>query len=133
VSASKKSERRSALSPGKDSVVGRLVDTATERQRENTQNSPGRGRPGHGGELGLDGRGRAKATYDLSLDRQALVREMAEAENVAQSDIIEAAIVLLHNARQAGLVDLHDLKRPARSLKADWKLEIPDEFGSKLE
>jgi hypothetical protein len=121
--------RRSGLKSQR-SVVSRLVKKAEQRQREQAnQATDGRGRVGNAGERGVDKTGRAKATYNIPVDRQALVREMAQAEDVSQADIVETAIVAFYNAWQTEKVDLHELKAPTRSLKATWKLEIPDDFG----
>ena len=123
-----KQSRRSGLKSQR-SVVNRLVKKAEERQQAQTKpNSDGRGRAGHAGERGVDKTGRAKATYNIPVDRQALVREMAQAEEVSQADIVEAAIVAFYNAWQENQIDLHQFKAPTRSLKAIWKLEIPDDF-----
>ena len=119
--------RRSGLKSQR-SVVSRLVKKAEQRQQAN-QTTDGRGRTGNAGERGVDKTGRAKATYNIPVDRQALVREMAQAEDVSQADIVETAIVAFYNAWQTERVDLHELKAPTRSLKATWKLEIPDDFG----
>lgn len=119
-------KRRSGLK-GSESTVARLMGEAEQRQRE--QETHGRGKPGHGGQLGVDKTGRSKATYDLELDRQAMIEEMAQTEEVAKSDIVEAAIVAFYNAWKAGQVDLVDLKEPTRSLRAIYKLTIPSEFS----
>ena len=119
-------QRRSGLNT-QQSVVSRLVGQAEERQRE--QETHGRGKPGHGQELGVDQTGRSKATFDLSLERQMMVDEIAQQEDVAKSDIAEAAIVAFYNAWRAGKVDLEDLKKPARSLRVLWKISVPDEFN----
>jgi hypothetical protein len=120
-----KKERRSGLTES-DSAVRRLVDQAGQRQRESL--SDGRGRAGRSGQKGVDSAGRSKATYNVTRPRQDLVREMAGAEDVSQSDIVEAAIVAFYNAWAGGKVDLAGLKKPARSLKATWKIAVPDEF-----
>jgi hypothetical protein len=110
-------------------VVNRLVKKAEERQQaQANQTSDGRGKPGNAGERGVDKTGRAKATYNIPVDRQALVREIAQAEDVSQADIVETAIVAFYNAWQSNKIDLHEFKAPTRSLKAIWKLEIPDDF-----
>ena len=111
------------------SVVNRLVKKAEQRQQvQANESADGRGRAGNAGARGIDKTGRAKATYNIPVDRQALVREMAEAEDVSQADIVESAIVAFYNAWQIEKVDLHGFKVPTRSLKATWKLEIPDDF-----
>ncbi len=120
-------KRRSGLT-GSGSAVARLMGEAKQRQQE--QETHGRGKPGHGGQLGQDSAGRKKVTYNLTLARQTLVRQMAAEENVSQADIAEAAIVMFYNAWRSGKVDLEDLREPARSLKVLWKLQVPDDFES---
>lgn len=119
-------KRRSGIDQD-SSVVSRLVGQAEERQRE--QVTRGRGKAGHGGKVGQDKTGRQKASYDLSVKRQKLVRDMAQQEDVSQTDIVEAAVVVFYNAWRAGKVDLGEMREPARSLKALWKLNVPDEFS----
>lgn len=126
MSDSEGKKRRSGLAD-KGSVVSRLVGQAEQRQRESA--TDGRGRPGHAGELGRDKLKRSKATYNLSVDRQNLVREMAEAEDISQADVVELAVVALYNAWQAGVIDLQDMKTPARSLRVASKLVVPDDFA----
>ena len=122
---SDKSKRRSALT-SEQSVVSRLINEATERQQASL--TDGRGRPGHAGQKGIDKAGRSKATYNLPVERQNLVRQMAETEEISQGDIVEAAVVAFYNAWKDGQVTLEDLKGPTRSLKAMWKLAVPDDF-----
>jgi hypothetical protein len=128
----KKAERQSGLT-APDSIVKRMVDAAQARQDEAADlaaGKDGRGKPGHAGELGKDKTGLTKATYALPIARQALVREMAEAEDVSQTDIIEAAIIALYNTWKAGQLDFSGLKTPAKSLRFSWSLQIPDNFFS---
>lgn len=68
---------------------------------------------------------RPKATYDLPPAVQDRVDAMAEAESVSRSDIVALAILRLAADYREGQVDLGALKRPARSLKFAWKLELP--------
>lgn len=127
---SDKPRRQSGLT-APDSIVKRMVGAAQDRQQaeeDKAAGRDGRGKPGGAGELGKDKAGLTKATYALPLARQALVREMAEAEDVSQTDIVEAAIVALYNAWQAGKVDFSERKSPAKSLRVSWHLEIPDNF-----
>lgn len=122
---SNKQQRRSGLA-SKESAVARLIDKAEERQQASIKD--GRGRPAHAGQLGTDQSGRSKATYDLPLERQDLVRLMAQTEEVSQGDIVEAAVVAFYNAWQAGRISLAELKENTRSLKATWRLNVPDDF-----
>lgn len=121
--------RRSGLS--QQSAVERLVSQAQAEQKEianKTAGRDGRGRPGNAGERGKDKTGASKATYALPTHRQELVREMADAEDVSQTDIIEAAIVALYNAWKAGRVDFGPIKTGAKSLRVTWHLEVEDTF-----
>lgn len=123
----KQGERRSGLT----ATVHHLASQATEAQREAADQAAGkdgRGRPGNAGEKGRDRTGAAKATYALPTRRQELVREMAEAEDVSQTDIVEAAIVALYNAWKADRVDFGSIKTGAKSLRATWHLEVEDNF-----
>lgn len=120
-------ERRSGLTDTDIAeTVDHLVGESEQRQRELA--TSGRGKPGHAGQLGKDKNDRDKATYDLSVERQALIREMADAEDVAKSDIVEAAVVTFYNAWKERKVSLNDLKEPTRSLRVMWKLKIPDDL-----
>lgn len=92
------------------------------------KDTDGRGKPGNAGRVGQDVLGREKVTFNLPIRRQNLVREMAQAEDVSQADIVEAGIVALYNAWQAGKVDLESLKGFAKSLRVTHKLEVPDDF-----
>lgn len=127
---SKKPERQTGLSrleSGVTHLVGQSQEAQAEEQAK-AAGKDGRGKPGNAGELGKDKAGLTKATYALPIERQALVREMAESEDVSQTDIIEAAVVAFYNAWQANRVDLSGLKTPAKSLRFSWHLEIPDNF-----
>lgn len=68
---------------------------------------------------------RPKATYDLQPAVQDLVDAIADAESVSRSDVVALAILRLAADYREGLVDLGALKRPARSLKFAWKLDLP--------
>lgn len=115
----KDEERRS----GADPQVAKLL----QRQMGKAKYE-GRGKPGHAGQVGMDKTNLPKATYRLSLERQALVRELVEIEDVSLTDIVEAAVVVFYNAYQDGAVDLADMKKNTRSLKVSSKLEVPDDF-----
>jgi len=68
---------------------------------------------------------RPKATYDLPQPIQDLVDGLADQENISRSDVVALAIVRLAADHAAGGVDVGPMKRPARSLKYAWKLELP--------
>lgn len=98
-------------------------------QQQAAQASDGRGQAGHAGQKGVDKRGHEKATYYIPVERQNLVREMAKAEDVSQSDMIELAVVGLYNAWRAGKLDLAGLKIPKKSLHVMWELSVPEDFS----
>lgn len=107
--------RRSALGD-QSQVVSRLVGQAEARQEQ--ARTSGQGRPGHAGARGRDKVGRARATYDISLATQERLRALAETEGVVISDLVELAIIGLCTACESGL-----------DLRADWKLEPPQDFS----
>jgi hypothetical protein len=125
-----KGERQSGLTR-LESGVTQLVGQSRQAQAAEAAQAAGkdgRGRPGHAGELGRDKAGLEKATYALPVSAQAMIREIAEAEDVSRSDIVHAAAVAFYNAWKAGRVDLNPLKRPTKSLRFSWVLEIEDDF-----
>jgi hypothetical protein len=122
----KKPERQTGLT-APDSIVKRMVSAAQDRQE--AEKTTGQGRAGHGGQIGQDAAGRSKATYNISLAAQEIARQIAEAEEVSQADIVELALRLLEDTWRAGKMDLHPYKRITRSLKVSWKLELPDKIN----
>jgi len=68
---------------------------------------------------------RPKATYDLTLKLIDRVKEVAEREDVAQSDIVAWALTDFLERYANGGVKLSEHKRPAKSLRVTWKLELP--------
>lgn len=121
-------ERRSAFSDDAGSQIRRIMQRGKEKQEQN-QGRDGRGQPGRSGQVGTDSAGRSKATYGISAEAQEIARRIAEAEEISQADVVEAALRIFHQIHQAGKVDLHPFKAPARSLKATWKLERLDEIN----
>lgn len=117
--------RRSGLGSQSD-IVNRLLGQAEEKQEQ--ARTTGQGRPGNAGAVGQDRAGRSKATYDISTATQDRLRAIAEAEGVAISDLVELAAVAFCTAHEGGKVDLYPLRVPTRSLRADWKLEVPQDL-----
>jgi len=98
------------------------------RQQQAAQQGDGRGRPGHAGQKGRDKTGRAKATFDISLPVQKELRALAAETGIVISDLAEAALLAFIRAYRAGQIDLEPYKTPIRSLKADFKLDLPAEL-----
>jgi hypothetical protein len=125
-------ERRSGLAGA--SQVQRIVQRSVENQAaQAAEQTDGRGRPGHSGQKGVDNRGVSKKTYPLPLFIQALIEEMAQAENVPQADIVAIAVVAFQDAWRAGRVDLDEIKIITYSEKQPWRgvsrLDVPEEFS----
>ena len=109
----------------------RLVSQAQEQQAQAEDlaaGRDGRGRPGGAGQIGRDKAGRSKITLELGADLQEQLRQAAATEDCSISDVAEAAIRAFLAEWDAGRVDLHPFKTPARSLKALWKLELPGDY-----
>ena len=71
---------------------------------------------------------RPKGTYDLPLALIEAVDQVATAESIARSDVVALALARFIADYRAGALDLAALKRPARSLRYDWKVLLPPEF-----
>lgn len=104
--------------------IQNLVQAAQEKQEASQRD--GRGKPGHAGKLGADKRGQFKMTLYLDISTQEKLREMAQEEDCALSDIAAAAIIAFYNAWPE--IDLSGHKEPAKSLKVGWKVAVPENF-----
>jgi hypothetical protein len=72
---------------------------------------------------------RPKGTFDLPLPILAAVADIAERESCAQSDIVALALAYFVADYRAGKVNLAGQRQRARSLRYEWKLTLPAEFG----
>jgi thiamine pyrophosphate-dependent acetolactate synthase large subunit-like protein len=70
--------------------------------------------------------GRPKATYDMPLSIQEALKNVAEEESICSSDLVALAILRLVLDYRAGQVDLKRYRRPARSLKFAYHLDLLD-------
>ena len=68
---------------------------------------------------------RPKATYDLTTKVIDRVKQVAAEEDVSQSDIVAWALAEFLERHKAGGVDLAPHKKPTRSLRVMFKLELP--------
>ncbi len=121
-----KGKRRDAFEESESEYFDQMLDSA--KQEIEPPTGGGRGKPAHSGTRGVDSTGRSKATYDISIATQDAIREIAVQEGVHISDIVEAAMRMFIQAHNAGTVDLHPFKAPTKSLKAMWKLKVPEDF-----
>lgn len=71
---------------------------------------------------------RPKATYDLPLAIQEALKQMAEEESVCASDLAALAILRLVLDYKADQVNLKPYRRPARSLKFAYHLDLSAEY-----
>lgn len=133
--AKKPGQRQSAFTePGSASAIQRIVQQSREAQAaEETGPGYGRGRPGNAGELGVDSAQRTKATYDISKTTQTALRQIAEDSGISIKSLAEAALRGFANGVLSGSIDLSEFQVRARSLKAEWELELPDDFVLFLE
>ena len=67
---------------------------------------------------------RPEATYDLTLKLIDRVKGGAEHEDVAQSDIVAWALTDFLERYADGGVVLDEHKKPTKSLRVTWKLEL---------
>lgn len=119
-------KRRANLLDDNSDYFDQMLGEAQDKQAEikaQAEGKDGRGKPGHSGSKGTDSAGRSKATYGISLEAQDIARELAEAEEISQADVVEVALRVLAQLHRAGKVDLYPFKVPARSLKATFRLE----------
>lgn len=125
-------QRRSGLGNQQSTVVNSLVNQARVRQEEikaESEGRDGRGKPGHGQRKGVDKTGRPKFTADISEPVQNGLRQIAEESEIALKDLAEAALRGFVNGYRDGRIDLSDFLVRARSLKAMYELELPDDFS----
>ena len=106
--------RQDALETGTavdvDEEVQAQLETREQRQREERRKR------------------RPKATYDLPLGLIEAVKQIASEESVAQSDVAAWALAEFVERYRGGVVDWTEHKQPARSLRVDWKLELPESW-----
>lgn len=73
-------------------------------------------------------RSRPKQTYDLPRKLIEAVQQIARHESISQSGFAALALADLVERYRSGELDLSELKRPTRSLRFDYKLELPGEW-----
>lgn len=71
---------------------------------------------------------RPKATYDLPKALIEVVQDISDSESVPRSDIAAWALIDFVERYQAGNVDLESHKKPTRSLRYLYKLELPGDW-----
>ncbi len=69
---------------------------------------------------------RSKATYDLPSELVEALRQIAAKEDVSISDVAAEFLIRAVNDYLAGTLSLHGQKRPTRSLRVGWKLELSE-------
>lgn len=71
---------------------------------------------------------RPRMTYDLPAKVIQAIKEIADQEDVAQSDLVALALIDLVDDYRAGRVTLAGLKDKARSLRFGYHLTLPAEW-----
>jgi len=125
----KRGQRAKPLEQSQNSVE-EMVQAARQRQAEQQGTSDGRGIAGHGQQKYVDNRGVAKATYNLPRALIEQVSAWAEQLDCPKNDLAQAALVMLCNALEQQPDLLDGFKTPSKLLRYDWRLDIPDDFGS---
>lgn len=124
---SKKRPRPERTAFEEPSEVEKIVRSA-QAKLEDEARYDRRGVAGSAGIKGVDKRGVSKATYNLPLNRQSMVNEVAGKLDVPKNDLVEAAIVALYNAIQNDPTFIDNLIRPGRLLTNAYRLDVPDDF-----
>ena len=118
--AEKKLERRMVLDP----AVADLLAGMEQRQSEAAL--PRREREKKARERAkIEARRDQRATYDLPPGIRQQIKNLAEEQRVPASQVVTLALGLFLRDLAAGQVDIHSLKRPSRSPRYDWNLDIP--------
>lgn len=121
--AEKKMERRTVLDP----AVADLLAGMEQRQSEAAL--PRREREKKARERAkIEARRDQRATYDLPPGIRQQIKDLAEDQRIPASQIVTLALGLFLRDLAAGQVDLHSLKRPSRSPRYDWNLDIPTDL-----
>ena len=71
---------------------------------------------------------RPKGTYDLPLKMLEALNNVAEDESVPRSDLVALALSDFFERYYRGDVSLDQLKTPTRSLRFDYKLQLPSKW-----
>lgn len=105
-------ERQDDLPAPTDAEVKAQIDARRERKAEEGQ------------------RRRHKATYDLPEPMIAAIDRIADRESIPRSDVVAWAVAELLERFDAGQVDWTPHKRPAKSLRWAYKLQLPGQWGN---
>jgi hypothetical protein len=73
----------------------------------------------------IQARREQRATYDLPPAVRQEIKQLAEEHRVPASQIVTLALARFLREYANGGVDLNAFKRPSRSPRYDWNLEIP--------
>ena len=114
--------RRRSLDPGTADILENMEQRQAERalpKREREKKAKERKR--------AEARYPSRLNVDLPPRIKALVKAIAARERVPESQLVALACARLLAAIDAGEVDLRDYKRPTKSPKYDWVLEIGGE------
>lgn len=67
-----------------------------------------------------------RATYDLPPSIRQEMQSLSEALRIPASQLVSLALARFLKEYQAGSVDLSLYKKPSRSPRYDWNLELPE-------
>ncbi len=119
----KKLERRQVLDP----VVADLLAGMEQKQAE--ASLPRRQREKKARERAkIQARRDQRATYDLPPALRERIKDLAEELRLPASQLVTLALSRFLRDYDQGGVDLGKYKRPSRSPRYDWNLELPDDL-----
>lgn len=104
---------------GLDPEVIKTVQEQTKRQEARTKTSSQRAKA-------KADKKRRKATFDLPAELIKAIAEIAKTEGVNKSNLAAELLTLAVRAYHAGKLDFARQKRPARSLRWDWEIELTE-------
>ena len=121
--ADRKLERRTILDPA---VAGLLNDM---EHRQSDAALPRRQREKKARERAkIRARREQRATFDLPPALRQRIMDLAESERLPASQLVTLALARFLQQYGKGEIDLDELKRPSRSPRYDWNLNIPEDL-----
>jgi hypothetical protein len=77
----------------------------------------------------IQSRREQRATYDLPPVLRQQIKDLAETERLPASQLVTFALALFLQQLSVGAIDLNQYKRPSRSPRYDWNLELPADLA----
>ncbi len=115
-----KFQRRTVLDPAVADLLAGMEQRQSEaalprRQREKKARERAK----------IQARRDQRATYDLPPAIREKIKDLSEEQRVPASQIVTLALGRFLQDLEQGRVDLNDFKKPSRSPRYDWNLDLP--------